>query len=92
MTVQSLDEGSSSTTDMTAPRSVVLVVSVHVIHQPSEAPTLFLTQLTDAELLAILSDFSLCSFAHFSFWLRLFWFFFFRQYFTYHSFFRILTQ
>ena len=48
--VQGLGEGGSQATDVTVPGLVVLVISVHVVHQPSEAPALLATQLTDAEL------------------------------------------
>ena len=59
VSVQSLHEGCPLTTEMTYPGFVVLVVSVHVVHQPSEPSALFLTQLTDAELLVILGYFLL---------------------------------
>ena len=68
VSVQSLHEGCPLTTEMTYPRFVVLVVSVHVVHQPSEPSALFLTELTDAELFGVLIDFSLGNFAHFSPW------------------------
>ena len=54
VSVQSLHEGCPLMTDVTPPWLVVLVVSVHVVHQPSEAPTLPAAQLTDAELLTFL--------------------------------------
>ena len=52
--VESLDEGCPYITEMTPPGLIVFMVSVHVVHQPSEPPALFLTQLTDAELLVAL--------------------------------------
>ena len=57
VSVQSLHEGCPNTTEMTDPGFEVLVVSVHVVHQPSEPPALFLTNLTDAELLVIIRYF-----------------------------------
>ena len=48
--VQSLDEGCPYITEMTPPWLIVFMVSVHVVHQPSEAPALLATQLTDTEL------------------------------------------
>ena len=62
--VQALGEGGSQATDVTMPGLVVLVISVHVVHQPSEAPTLETTQLTDAELLVTLRYFLLCGLTH----------------------------
>ena len=50
MSEQGLGEGGSQVTEVTLPWLVVLVISVHVVHQPSEAPALLATQLTDAEL------------------------------------------
>ena len=50
VSVQSLDESCPLTTEVTSPWLVVLVISVHVVHQPSEAPALLATQLTDTEL------------------------------------------
>ena len=61
---QSLGEGGSKVTDMTLPGLVVLVISVHVVHQPSEAPTLEATQLADTELLVTLRNFLLCGLTH----------------------------
>ena len=54
VSVQSLGECRPKVTEMTHPRLVVLVIPVHVVHQPSEAPALLLTQLTHAELLVAL--------------------------------------
>ena len=54
VSVQSLHEGCPLMTDVTPPWLVVPVVSVHVVHQPSEAPTLLAAQLTEAELLTFL--------------------------------------
>ena len=64
VSVQSLHEGCPLMTDVTPPWLVVLVVSVHVFHQPSEPPVLFIAELADAEGLDILRDFLLCNFAH----------------------------
>ena len=49
MSVESLDEGCPLITNVTSPGFVVLVVSVHVVHQPSEPTALFIAELTDAE-------------------------------------------
>ena len=57
VSVQSLHKGCPNTTEMTDPGFIVLVVSVHVVHQPSEPPALFLTNLTDAEPLVIIRYF-----------------------------------
>ena len=54
VSVESLDKGCPHITEVTSPGFVVLVVPVHVVHQPSEAPALLLTQLTDTELLVTL--------------------------------------
>ena len=54
VSVQSLGEGCSQVTEVTLPRLVVLVVSVHVVHQPSESSALLITQLTDTKFLATL--------------------------------------
>ena len=54
VSVQRLDEGSLLMTEVTAPRLVVLVVPVHVVHQPSESPALLITKLTDTEFLGTL--------------------------------------
>ena len=54
VSVERLGEGCPHITDVTSPGFVVLVVPVHVVHQPSEAPALLLTQLTDTELLVTL--------------------------------------
>ena len=54
VSVQSLHEGCPLITDVTLPWLVVPVVAVHVVHQPSEAPTLLAAQLTEAELLTFL--------------------------------------
>ena len=51
---------------MTPPWSVVLVISVHVVHQPSEAPALLATQLAQTELLAAVGQFLLSNIAHLS--------------------------
>ena len=64
VSVKSLHEGCPLMTDVTPPWLVVPVVSVHVVHQPSEAPTLLAAQLTDAELLTALGYFPLCNVAH----------------------------
>ena len=61
---QGLGEGGSQVTEVTLPWLVVLVISVHVVHQPSEAPALETTQLTDAELLVTLRYFLLCGLTH----------------------------
>ena len=66
VTVQSLDEGSLLITKVTAPRLVVLVISVHVVHQPSESPALLATELADTEPFVMLRKFNLGSIAHFS--------------------------
>ena len=50
VSVQGLDEGCPDITEMTSPGFVVLVVSVHVVHQPSESTALETTKLTKAEL------------------------------------------
>ena len=62
--VESLDEGSPDITEVTSPGFVVLVVPVHVVHQPSEAPALFVANLADTELLVILGYFPLGHLAH----------------------------
>ena len=54
VSVQSLGEGGAKVTDVTLPRLVVLVIPVHVVHQPSESPTLEATQLTDTKFLGSL--------------------------------------
>ena len=64
VSVESLHEGSPHVTDVTTPGLVVLVVSVHVVHQPSESPALFVANLTDTELLVILRNFPLGHLAH----------------------------
>ena len=64
VSVQGLDEGCPDITEMTSPGFVVLVVSVHVVHQPAEATTLFVTNLTDTELLVILGYFPLGDLTH----------------------------
>ena len=64
VSVQSLHEGCPLMTDVTPPWLVVLVVSVHVVHQPSESPALFVANLTDTELLVILRNFPLGHLAH----------------------------
>ena len=64
VSVQSLGEGGSQATDVTMPGLVVLVISVHVVHQPSESPALFVANLTDTELLVILRNFPLGQLAH----------------------------
>ena len=66
VSVQSLDESCPHITEVTPPWLVVLVISVHVIHQPSEAPALLATQLTDAETLVMLQECLLGGVAHFS--------------------------
>ena len=64
--VESLDEGSPDITEVTSPGFVVLVISVHVVHQPPEAPALFVANLADTELLVILGYFPLGRLAHLS--------------------------
>ena len=64
VSVESLDEGCSLITEMTSPGFVVRVVSVHVVHQPAEPTTLFVTNLTDTELLVILGYFPLGDLTH----------------------------
>ena len=49
VSVERLDEGSLLITEVTAPWFVVLMFSVHVVHQPSESPALLATQLADTE-------------------------------------------
>ena len=49
---------------MTFPRLVVLVVSVHVVHQASETTALFTAEFTDAEGLDTLGDFLLGGVTH----------------------------
>ena len=66
VSVESLGEGCPHITDVTSPGFVVLVVPVHVIHQPTEAPTLFVADLADTELLVILGYFPLGDLAHLS--------------------------
>ena len=56
VSVQGLDEGCLVVTVGALPGLVVAVVSVHVIHQPPEAPTLPLTQFTHAELFVVLRN------------------------------------
>ena len=51
---------------MTFPRLVILVVSVHVVHQASETTALFTAELTDAEGLDTLGDFIPGGVAHLS--------------------------
>ena len=63
---QSLGEGGSKVTEVTLPWLVVLVISVHVVHQPSEAPALLATQLTGAEPFVMLRESLLGGVAHFS--------------------------
>ena len=57
VSVESLDKGCTLRTNMTFPRLVVLVVSVHMVHQASETPALFTAEFTDAEGLDTVSDF-----------------------------------
>ena len=64
MSVQSLDEGCPHITDVASPGFVVLVVSVHVVHEASEPPALFVTDLADTELFIVLGNFSLGDLAH----------------------------
>ena len=66
VSVQSLDESCPLTTEVTPPGLVVLVISVHVVHQPSEAPTLLATQLTDTGNCMMLQESLLGGVAHFS--------------------------
>ena len=66
VSVQRLDEGSLLITEVTAPRLVVLVISVHVVHQPSESPALLATQLADTEFFSMLRKFTPCRITHFS--------------------------
>ena len=62
--VESLHEGCPLITNVTSPGFVVLVVSVHVVHQPSEPPALFVAELADAEGLDTRGDFLLGLLAH----------------------------
>ena len=62
--VESLDEGCPLITNVTSPGFVVLVVPVHVVHQPSEPTALFIAELTDAEDLDTRGDFLLGCVAH----------------------------
>ena len=64
--VQSLDEGCPYITEMTPPGLIVFMVSVHVVHQPSEAPALLATQLAETELLAAVGQFLLGNITHLS--------------------------
>ena len=66
VSVESLDKGCTLRTNMTFPRLVVLVVSVHVVHQASETTALFTAELTDAEGLDTLGDFIPGGIAHLS--------------------------
>ena len=66
VSVESLDKGCTLRTNMTFPRLVVLVVSVHVVHQASETPALFTAEFTDAEGLDTLGDFIPGGVAHLS--------------------------
>ena len=66
VSVECLDEGCPHITEVTSPGFVVLVVPVHVVHQPSEAPALFVANLADTELLVILGYFPLGHLAHLS--------------------------
>ena len=62
--VESLDEGCPYITEMTPPGLIVFMVSVHVVHQPSEAPALLATQLAQTELLAAVRYFLLGTLGH----------------------------
>ena len=64
--VESLDECCPLITNVTSPGFVVLVVSVHVVHQPSEPTALFVAELTDAEGLDTRGDFLLGCVTHLS--------------------------
>ena len=55
MSVESLHEGRAGGAETALPGLVVAVVFVHVVHQPSEPPALFLAQLANTELLVVLS-------------------------------------
>ena len=66
VSVQSLDEGCPHITEVTAPRLVVLVISVHVVHQPSESPALLATQLADTEPFPMLRKSNLSRVTYFS--------------------------
>ena len=66
VSVEGLHEGSPHITDVAFPGFVVLMVSVHVVHQSSEATALFVANLTDAELLVVLRYFPLGDLAHLS--------------------------
>ena len=66
VSVQSLGEGGFQVTEVTLPGLVVLVISVHVVHNTTESATLEATQLTDTELPAALRYFLLCNLAHHS--------------------------
>ena len=64
--VQRLDEGSLLMTDVTAPWLVVLMITVHVVHQSSESPALLATKLADTEPFSMLRKSNLRRFTHFS--------------------------
>ena len=66
VSVQRLDEGSFLITEVTAPRLVVLMIPVHVVHQPSESPALLATQLADTEPFPMLRKTYLCRVTQFS--------------------------
>ena len=66
VSVQSLGEGGFQVTEVTLPGLVVLVISVHVVHNTTESATLEATQLTDTELPAALRYLLLCNLAHHS--------------------------
>ena len=64
VSVESLDKGCTLRTNMTFPRLVVLVVSVHMVHQASETTAIFIAEFTDAEGLDTFGDFLLGGVTH----------------------------
>ena len=56
MPVESLYKSSLSITEATLPRLVITMVSVHMIHETTKPSALFTAQLTNTELLVILSN------------------------------------
>ena len=66
MSVESLHEGCAGVAETAFPRLVVAVIFVHVVHQPSEPPALFLTQLANTELLVVLGNLFLGAVTQFS--------------------------
>ena len=72
MSVQSLHESFTGVAEAALPRFVVAVVFVHVVHQASEPPALFLAELADTELLVVLSNLLLGAVAQLSLFLQSF--------------------